>query len=38
MVDEFVHFEVPGSLLGVELLLRIKVLQPLMVCVDLHRY
>jgi len=38
IVDEFVYVEVPGGLSSVELLLRVKVLSPLIVCIDVHRY
>ena len=36
MVDAFGHAEVPRSLSRVQLLLCIEVLQPLLVCVDVH--
>ena len=36
VVDEFGHAEVPQYLSGVQLLLCIEVLQPLMVCKDVH--
>ena len=36
VVDKFGHAEVPRSLLRVQYLLCVEVLQPLMVCVDVH--
>ena len=36
MVDEFGHVEVPRSLSRVQLLFCVEVLQPLMVCIDVH--
>ena len=36
MVDELEHAQAPRSLLQVQLLLAIEVLQPLIVCVDVN--
>ena len=36
MVDEFGDTEVPKSISQVQLLLGVEVLQPLIVCVDIH--